>query len=101
MPWNPKSPIFVMSVSPFSFMSWNCQGCGHPCFNKFVKEYCVEYKPDILSLVETRISGNNADRVIKKLCFEISHRIKARGFAGGLWLLWNNMVEIEILVNHA
>ncbi|XP_021623881.1 uncharacterized protein LOC110623265 [Manihot esculenta] len=75
-------------------------GCGHPRFDKHIKEYSSEYNPDIVALLETRISSNNANVVISKLNFNRSHRIEARGFAGGIWICWNDAVQLEVLQNH-
>ncbi|KAJ4834585.1 hypothetical protein Tsubulata_040731 [Turnera subulata] len=51
--------------------------------------------------MEPRVSGKRAERIIKKLRFPNSHRVEARGFAGGIWLLWDDdRVHITILHNH-
>ncbi|KAJ4828333.1 hypothetical protein Tsubulata_051413 [Turnera subulata] len=45
--------------------------------------------------------GRQAERVIHRLRFPNSHRIEARGFAGGLWLLWDEeKTLVEVLFNH-
>ncbi|MBA0602484.1 hypothetical protein Gorai_002664 [Gossypium raimondii] len=49
------------------------------------QEYNKEYKPDIVSLLETRVSGDKFDRVISKLGFQHSHRVEAISFFGGIW----------------
>lgn len=51
--------------------------------------------------METRVSGYKADKVIKKTSFKYSFHVEARGFSGGLWVLWGDDIHIEILdVNH-
>lgn len=42
-------------------------------------------------VVEPRISGDKADKVIRKLRFYHSYKVdaRARGFEGGLFLFWN------------
>ncbi|KAH1096692.1 hypothetical protein J1N35_013613 [Gossypium stocksii] len=54
------------------------------------------HKPDIVSLLETRVSGAKADKIIAKLGFQFSHRVEAIGFFGGIWLGWNNFVRLKI-----
>ena len=54
--------------------------------------FAEQYKPKIIVLLEPRISGIKADRVVKNLGFDRSHRIKAEGFAGGIWVLWREVV---------
>ena len=73
---------------------WNCQGGGNVKFPKTLKEYTRAYHPDIVSLFETRVSGETADRVIRKLGFPFSHRIEACGFSGGIWLLWKENISL-------
>jgi hypothetical protein len=52
----------------------------------------------VLAVVETRVSGLIADRVIGKLKFENSVRVEAVGRSGGIWLLWNgSKVDLKVL----
>ncbi|KAK5773021.1 hypothetical protein PVK06_049324 [Gossypium arboreum] len=46
----------------------------------------MEHRPNIISLLETRVSGSKADKVIAKLGFQFSHRVEAVGYAGGIWI---------------
>ncbi|KAK8540902.1 hypothetical protein V6N13_038644 [Hibiscus sabdariffa] len=82
------------------FFCWNAQGCGHPKFIKAVKQYIRDYKPSLVGIVEPRISGARADSVIAALGFCYSHRIEAAGFSGGLWLCWQDSIQIDVLVHH-
>ncbi|KAJ4840446.1 hypothetical protein Tsubulata_016701 [Turnera subulata] len=66
-----------------------------------MKELQREYKPTVVIVVEPRISGARANRVIRKLGFTHSHRVDARGFAGGVWVLWNERVtSVSVLHCH-
>lgn len=47
------------------------------------------------------ISRSQADKVIAKLGFTNSFRVEVVGFAGGIWLLWNDDVIIEPLEVHS
>ncbi|TYG52705.1 hypothetical protein ES288_D09G050100v1 [Gossypium darwinii] len=64
---------------------------------------------DVSSLVKVRddginctdeISGIQVDGVIAKLGFPNSFRIEANGFAGGVWVVWNENILIDILELH-
>ena len=83
-----------------SIITWNCQGALDRRFPSILNTYVDTYKPDIFVLLEPRISGVKADRVIKKLRFPSSHRIEAHGFSGGIWVLWSHRVTVDILINH-
>ncbi|XP_028805882.1 uncharacterized protein LOC114760757 [Neltuma alba] len=60
----------------------------------------MDYKPDLVVLVEPRISGLKEDRVIKKIGMYRSHKVEANGFSGGIWVLWSSLTKIKVLKNH-
>lgn len=49
-----------------------------------VKTYFRVHNVQIVALLETRISDVKAEKVIKRLGFDRSHRLEAQGFSGGL-----------------
>ncbi|KAK8694845.1 hypothetical protein V6N13_072389 [Hibiscus sabdariffa] len=79
---------------------WNVQGCGDPNFLTTVRQFIQDNNPDIIRLVEPRISGYKANSVILALGFPNSHRIEASGLSGGIWLCWKNTITTDILLNH-
>ncbi|KAI9076002.1 hypothetical protein K1719_042018 [Acacia pycnantha] len=46
------------------------------------------YKLDMVVILEPRVSGMQANRIIKNWGFKHSIRREAEGFSGGIWLLW-------------
>ncbi|KAE8680042.1 hypothetical protein F3Y22_tig00111392pilonHSYRG00178 [Hibiscus syriacus] len=72
-------------------------GVGSPKFRRHLREHCRESRPDLVALLETRISGINADKVIQRLGFQNSFRVEAHGFSGGIWILWKDGLDVEIL----
>lgn len=83
-----------------SIITWNCQGACNKKFPSIFKSYVHTHKPDLFVLFEPRISGLQADKVISKLGFQRSHRVEARGFSGGIWVLWSTNIHVDILANH-
>ncbi|KAJ4842578.1 hypothetical protein Tsubulata_038315 [Turnera subulata] len=66
-----------------------------------MKEMKTNMKPLIAIVVEPRISGRKAANVIRRLGYTNSHRVDARGYSGGIWVLWNEReVGINILLDH-
>lgn len=52
-------------------------------------------------LVETRISGKKADSVVRRIGFSGATRVEARGFAGGIFVLWKeNTVRVSVEAKH-
>ncbi|MBA0603865.1 hypothetical protein Gorai_000030 [Gossypium raimondii] len=62
----------------------NCQGCASSKFPRIFCEYNQEYKPDIISLLENRVSGGKFDSIIASLGFQYSHRVETISFSGGI-----------------
>ncbi|CAN1172046.1 hypothetical protein LINPERHAP1_LOCUS22607 [Linum perenne] len=48
------------------------------------------HKPHVVALLETRVSGDVGAAIREKLWFRSSFIIEAKGFSGGIWLLWND-----------
>ncbi|KAK5774449.1 hypothetical protein PVK06_042304 [Gossypium arboreum] len=85
----------------FNIFSWNCQGARHPQFNRMLQEYLKIHHPPVVVLLETRVSGLRANKVIKKSSFNWSHRVEAKGFSSGIWIHWDESVRVEVLCNHS
>ncbi|XP_039015929.1 uncharacterized protein LOC120146444 [Hibiscus syriacus] len=47
--------------------------------------------------METHISGRRLDRIINSMGYNNSFRVEAQGHSGGIWVLWDNSVEVKIL----
>lgn len=54
----------------------------------------------MIALLETKTSGINADKICRKLNFSDWVRIEAIGFSGGIWVLWNEEVQIQVRYTH-
>ncbi|KAJ4837308.1 hypothetical protein Tsubulata_046410 [Turnera subulata] len=79
----------------------NSEGAGKPQFRRMMKEMANQYRPNLVIIMEPKISGRKASRVIRRLGFPNSHRVDASRFAGGIWFLWDaTHVTISILHNH-
>ena len=79
---------------------WNCQGANDNNFRRTMRCFIKQYKPNVLVILETRISGIKADRVIKNMGFGRSHQIEAEGFSGGIWIMWTEEVAVLIRQNN-
>lgn len=64
-----------------------------------LKEYFRDFNPNVVMLVETRISGLKAKSVVKSIRMPNSHRVEARGFSGGIWILWKSEVLVDVEIN--
>lgn len=71
-------------------ITWNCRGLGSVQRQRGVMDLCRQTKPDVLCLVETRSSSDFTSQLSLKLGFDRDVRIPSEGFAGGIWVFWNN-----------
>ncbi|KAG8501637.1 hypothetical protein CXB51_004070 [Gossypium anomalum] len=90
----------MVSKSATLMPDLNCQGCASSKFLRAFREYNFEYRPDIVCLLEPRVSGNKVNFIIDKLGFDRSHRIESVGFSGGIWVGWKDFISISIIHNH-
>ncbi|KAI9083412.1 hypothetical protein K1719_034626 [Acacia pycnantha] len=68
---------------------WNCRGAASKGFAAVLRDMRKRYKLDVVVILEPRINGTTANRVIKSWGFQYSVRREAEGFSGGIWILWN------------
>lgn len=69
-------------------LNWNVRGASSNDFARSLREIIRVNKPDILNLQEPRVSGIRAQNVIRNLGFNHQIIVEARGFSGGIWILW-------------
>lgn len=71
-------------------------GHDNPQVRRILQVLARQHKPSFLIIMEPRVMREHADKVIKGLSFDYSHREEANGFTGGIWLLWTNSISMEI-----
>ncbi|CAN1148757.1 Transposon TX1 uncharacterized 149 kDa protein [Linum perenne] len=58
------------------------------------------HKPQVVAILEPRVSGDVGAAVRGKLGFSSSHIVEAEGFKGGIWLLWSDPnITIRVLAS--
>lgn len=81
-----------------SLILWKSRGAGSKTFLRHAKDLLRAHKPTCFVLVEPRISGTREKRVARRLRFSNFHISDPVGFAGGIWVCWDNgVVDIEII----
>ena len=80
-------------------IAWNCQGARNEMFRAHAYELHRRHHPNILIIIEPRISEARAQGVIDTLPYSHSSRVDPVGFSGGIWLLWNEgpSFSVEII----
>ncbi|KAI9110616.1 hypothetical protein K1719_018482 [Acacia pycnantha] len=67
---------------------WNSRGAASKGFAAVVKDMKSRHKLDLVVILEPRVSGIQASRIIKNWGFRHSVRMEAEGFSGGIWIVW-------------
>ncbi|CAL8169596.1 unnamed protein product [Prunus armeniaca] len=74
---------------PLMILIWNVRGVGDKSLPRILKNIIQLNHVEVLAVLEPRISGDKAMRVVNGLGFTNHHIVDANGFSGGIWLLWN------------
>ncbi|MBA0757977.1 hypothetical protein Gotri_021019, partial [Gossypium trilobum] len=75
-------------------------GCAKSKFITVFQEYNREHRPDLISLLDTRVGGDKVDLVIAKLGFQNSHHVEAFSFSSGVWIGWRDSISVEVLQSY-
>lgn len=80
-----------------SILSWNCQGAASRDFYRVFMDMIRSFKPMLVGLLEPKVSGSNADVLCRRFGFDQWVRVEAVGFSGGIWVLWNDDLNVEVV----
>lgn len=75
-----------------NIIAWNCRGLGSKAAINSVRDLICRYRPDMMILTETMLSGEKLIAQAKKLQFDKFECVDARGLSGGILVLWNSTV---------
>jgi hypothetical protein len=82
--------------------SWNCRGAGGASFTRALRSNIRSNDPEIIIILEPRISSRSADAVCAKFPRFAKERMEARAFSGGIWLWWRaDRVSISVDTMHS
>ena len=77
-------------------MSWNVRGLGNERAFRETKKVLQMQRPQILFLCETKLEPKQMQRRGKDLMFDNCLAVDRSGLGGGLALLWNSEVVVEV-----
>lgn len=77
---------------------WNARGVNKKGFSNSIRTFKNLYKLNFLAILEPRVSGPKAQKISTSFGFTNFYREEAKGFAGGLWIFWDESeINIQIL----
>lgn len=81
-----------------NILIWNCRGAGSPKIVYHIVDMIKIYKPSIVALLETRVQSKKMAPILEKSYLTDFIAVEACGFAGGIWLGWEeSSVTIEFI----
>lgn len=89
----------LMTMPKLNIITWNYRGAANTRFHRAFENVIMKNNPDVVAILEPRVSGEIADKSIRKMHFDRSHRVQANGFEGGIWILWKSCFQLDILAN--
>ncbi|XP_061354598.1 uncharacterized protein LOC133299173 [Gastrolobium bilobum] len=83
-------------------MTETCNQCAaKKQFKSTFCRFCRKHKVGLAAILEPRVSGIKASSIIRRLGFTNHFVVDAHGFAGGIWVVWNNNdVKLSLLGKH-
>lgn len=86
---------------PMIMLLWNCRGIGNQNFKINFKIHFKElldyHKPSMVILTETKACGDEADNIMEYFNYPHSAKVDAIGNAGGIYIIWNNNVNVQLV----
>ena len=79
-------------IGSINLLIWNCCGVEKRNFGAFIRDLRMSYHFTILVLLETKISGFKADKVVRNIGFDGSFRVDTDGYVGAIWVLWDSSI---------
>ena len=88
----PPLSLFPSPQSPsMEIATWNVRRAGNGWFRLNVQDLVNAYRvtdPDILVILEPKISGSHAEHVIGQVGLPCHFRVDPVSLSGGIWVLW-------------
>ena len=76
-------------------LGWNCRGICQAVTVRALAAQIKRARPDVVFLSETKANKNRMDYVKKFVKFDNSCVVEAKGYAGGLCIMWKNGLAIK------
>ncbi|XP_019184586.1 PREDICTED: uncharacterized protein LOC109179535 isoform X1 [Ipomoea nil] len=62
--------------------------------------FIQDHKPDIVALLEPKVSSSQADSICSSFNYSDWVTIEAVGYLGGIWILWKSALSVDIIDTH-
>ncbi|OMO89387.1 Endonuclease/exonuclease/phosphatase [Corchorus olitorius] len=83
-----------------NWLSWNVRGIGQPLTNAHGRELVRKYGCSLCFIMETKTSVERAFNSVRNWGLDNFVGVPSLGLSGGLLLLWNNDVHIDVKLSN-
>lgn len=91
-------PLFLPFQFIMNIITWNYRGVGRRSLLGLIRDLQLKYEAQFIILMETHVSGNRCNGIIKKTGFDSYCISKAQGHSGGIWCLWDySMWNVQVI----
>jgi exonuclease III len=77
-------------------LSWNCRGLGNSPTIRQGKKLALEWNPDFLFLMETKLQAGKGTQILSRWGFDEAMEVERVGLSGGLALGWHTGIQVSI-----
>lgn len=92
--------LFYFSLVQMICLSCNCQGATSRIFRRTLQQFFRDFSPDMICLLEPKVSGTHANNICTNIGFEDWILIEVVGFSRGIWIFWKLSLSIKFLYTH-
>ncbi|XP_061336881.1 uncharacterized protein LOC133283962 [Gastrolobium bilobum] len=84
-----------------NILTWNCRGAAKKKFKGTFTRFRKKHRVGVAAILEPRVSGKKAISIIRSLGYTNYIVADAKGFTGGIWIVWNSIdVQISLQILH-
>ncbi|XP_072954513.1 uncharacterized protein [Typha angustifolia] len=80
-----------------NILAWNYRGCGGLAIIRNIKSILHSTATKLAFLFEMKCNSAKANSIISSLPLRQSYVVSAQGHSGGLWLLWDDSIKLQVL----
>ncbi|KAI8007413.1 hypothetical protein LOK49_LG07G02848 [Camellia lanceoleosa] len=82
-------PTILSSMDLICILLWNCRGTDNNKFKCNLVEIIKTHKPEILTLLETKVPFSKISDFFNRLGFTASSTVDSVGRVGCIWIVWD------------
>jgi len=71
--------VIILQFITMNFLFWNCRGAQNKRFCSIANDLRRSCKVDVMEIIDPKMNGVVANKIIEKLGFNVSFKVEAQG----------------------